>query len=72
MKRLEVRQKYSAARRILNSLLSVSSGDEKPSASHAWYITLEIFRCRGPLKLNRYEEIPIFFAGRIKSMTAET
>ena len=28
MKRLEVRQKYSAARRIFNSLLGVSSGDE--------------------------------------------
>ena len=28
MKHLEVRQKYSAARRTLNSLLSVSSGDE--------------------------------------------
>ena len=29
MKHLEVRQIYSAARRIFNSLLSVSSGDEK-------------------------------------------
>ena len=28
MKYLEVRQKYSAARRIFNSLLGVSSGDE--------------------------------------------
>ena len=28
MKLLEVRQKYSAARRIFNSLLGVSSGDE--------------------------------------------
>ena len=28
MKHLEVRQKYSAARRIYNSLLGVSSGDE--------------------------------------------
>ena len=28
MKHLEVRQKYSAASRIFNSLLSVSSGDE--------------------------------------------
>ena len=28
MKHLEVRQKYSAARRIFNSFLSVSSGDE--------------------------------------------
>ena len=28
MKHLEVRQQYSAVRRILNSLLGVSSGDE--------------------------------------------
>ena len=28
MKHLEVRKKYSAARRIFNSLLGVSSGDE--------------------------------------------
>ena len=28
MKHLEVRQKYSAARHIFNSLLGVSSGDE--------------------------------------------
>ena len=28
MKHLEVRQKYSAARRIFNSLVGVSSGDE--------------------------------------------
>ena len=28
MEHLKVRQKYSAARRIFNSLLSVSSGDE--------------------------------------------
>ena len=28
MKHLEVRQKHSATRRIFNSLLSVSSGDE--------------------------------------------
>ena len=28
MKQFEVRQKHSAARRIFNSLLSVSSGDE--------------------------------------------
>ena len=28
MKHLEVHQKYSTARRIFNSLLSVSSGDE--------------------------------------------
>ena len=28
MKHLEVREKYSAARRLFNSLLGVSSGDE--------------------------------------------
>ena len=28
MKHLEIRQKYSTERRIFNSLLSVSSGDE--------------------------------------------
>ena len=28
MKHLEIRQKYSATRRIFNSLLPVSSGDE--------------------------------------------
>ena len=28
MEHLKIRQKYSAARRIFNSLLSVSSGDE--------------------------------------------
>ena len=30
MKHLEVRQKYNAARRVFNSLLGVSSGDETP------------------------------------------
>ena len=38
MKHLEVRQIYSAARRIFNSLLSVSSGDE------TLRLTLDIFR----------------------------
>ena len=38
MKHLEVRQKYSAARRIFNSLLSVSSGDE------TLRLILDIFR----------------------------
>ena len=38
MKHLEVRQKYSAARRIFNSLLSVSSGDE------TLRLMLDIFR----------------------------
>ena len=41
MKHLEVRQKYSAARRIFNSLLGVSSGDE---TLHLMFdILLEIF-----------------------------
>ena len=37
MENLEVRQKYSAAHRIFNSLLSVSSGDEtlRLARSHA-------------------------------------
>ena len=38
MKHLEVRQIYSAARRIFNSLLSVSSGDE------TLRLMLDIFR----------------------------
>ena len=38
MKHLEVRQIYSAARRIFNSLLSVSSGDETLG------LMLDIFR----------------------------
>ena len=41
MKHLEVRQKYSAARRIFNSLLGVSSGDE---TLHLMFdILLELF-----------------------------
>ena len=43
MKHLEVRQKYSAARRIFNSLLGVSSGDE----------TLHLMFDILPLTLNR-------------------
>ena len=50
MKHLEVRQKYSAARRIFNSLLGVSSGDETlrlmldilHPISSQFYITLNI------------------------------
>ena len=38
MKHLEVRQKYSAARRIFNSLLGVSSGDE------TLHLTFDILR----------------------------
>ena len=38
MKHLEVRQIYSAARRVFNSLLSVSSGDETLG------LMLDIFR----------------------------
>ena len=40
MKHLEVRQNYSAARLIFNSLLSVSSGDE------TLRLVLDIFRQR--------------------------
>ena len=39
MKHLEVHQKYSAARRIFNSLLSVSSGDETLCLMFDNYIT---------------------------------
>ena len=43
MKHLEVRQKYSAARRIFNSLLGVSSGDE---TLHLMFdILLKALRC---------------------------
>ena len=44
MKHLEVRQKYSAARRIFNSLLSVSSGDETLSLRLMLDIFLESSR----------------------------
>ena len=39
MKHLKVGQKYSAARRIFNSFLGVSSGDETRRLMRAWYIT---------------------------------
>ena len=39
MKHLNVGQKYSAARRIFNSFLGVSSGDETRRLMRAWYIT---------------------------------
>ena len=44
MKHLEVRQKYSAVRRIVNSFLSISYGDEKPR------LMLDIL----PLKVNTH------------------
>ena len=47
MKHLEVRQKYSAARRIFNSLLGVSSGDE------TLHLMFDI--------LLRYFEVPLYF-----------
>ena len=39
MKHLKGGQKYSAARRIFNSFLGVSSGDETRRLMRAWYIT---------------------------------
>ena len=49
MKHLEVRQQYSAARRIFNSLLGVSSGDETLHLMfdilHASFITPRLFLC---------------------------
>ena len=46
MKHLEVRQKYSAARRIFNSLLGVSSGDE------TLHLMFDILRNKPPLYCN--------------------
>ena len=51
MKHLEVRQKYSAARRIFNSLLGVSSGDETLHLMFDILLPeweLEIKTCHGP------------------------
>ena len=47
MKHLEVRQKYSAARRIFNSLLGVSSGDE---TLHLMFDILLNQPCKPPAK----------------------
>ena len=47
MKHLEIRQKYSAARRIFNSLLGVSSGDE---TLHLMFDILLQLIFDGPLK----------------------
>ena len=54
MKQLEVRQKYSAARRIFNSLLGVSSGDE---TLHLMFdILLDIYVCNtGKEQVGRWE-----------------
>ena len=46
MKHLEVRQKYSAARRIFNSLLGVSSGDE---TLHLMFDILLLLWTTGPV-----------------------
>ena len=65
MKHLEVRQKYSAARRIFNSLLGVSSGDE---TLHLMFdILLEkfggsfLFQCNYDLKFLDLEGLPLFY-----------
>ena len=42
MKHLEVRQKYSAARRIFNSLLGVSSGDDVSSGDETLHLMFDI------------------------------
>ena len=68
MKHLEVRQKYSAARRIFNSLLGVSSGDETlhlmfdillkfPSFSLRYFHTLTegIHRINGRFKSSKIQ-----------------
>ena len=56
MKHLEVRQKYSAARRIFNSLLGVSSGDETLHLMfdillQKWEMCLQKFWVEPPVKL---------------------
>ena len=48
MKHLEVRQKYSAMRRIFNSLLGVSSGDE--ALLLIFDILLESLACKNRLR----------------------
>ena len=54
MKHLEIRQKYSAARRIFNSLLGVSFGDE--TLCLMLHILLDIFR---ELKKLREKILPL-------------
>ena len=49
MKHLKVRQKYSAARRIFNSLLGVSSGDE---TLHLMFDILRQGLCIGTPRVN--------------------
>ena len=49
MKHLEVRQKYSAARRIFNSLLGVSSGDENCISCLIYYFKLQLLNVSSEL-----------------------
>ena len=65
MKHLEVRQKYSAARRIFNSLLGVSSGDE--TLRLMFDILLEF-----PVFIFTYARIPLFFSGGIYCIFPES
>ena len=62
MKHFEVRQKYSAARRIFNSLLGVSSGDE---TLHLMFDILhqrpcqpmlQTYRCIGTIRLKHLDK----------------
>ena len=55
MKHLEVRQKHSATRRIFNSLLSVSSGDE------ALRLVLDILRHINILIQNTFQVLSCIF-----------
>lgn len=70
MKYLKVCQKYSTACHTFNSVLSVSSGVEKLR------LMLDISQLKylGVVAINDESlwENSNFFAGRIKSMTAET
>ena len=58
MKHLEVRQKYSAARRIFNSLLGVSSGDE------TLHLMFDILLDLHPMNVSRSVISPIVFIKR--------
>ena len=69
MKHLEVRQKYSAARRIFNSLLGVSSGDE---TLHLMFDILRDFNSKKSIRVltNDYK-IQNSFAGSVKVLYRE-
>ena len=63
MKHLEVRQKYSAARRIFNSLLGVSSGDE------TLHLMFDILRDKNGGKWNTVQKSDSSFDDRMIDYT---